>query len=87
MEKITQEIIDANLAADLGYLYMGMGMCNGHRVCMSVAYKMDYCIDKAIQFEEASNDIVKFDHVNKVKYGDVEAEVQFGRVSCVVASL
>jgi hypothetical protein len=26
------------------YIYMGMGLTRGHRICMSVAYKIDYCI-------------------------------------------
>lgn len=59
------------------YIYMGMGVCNNHRVCMSVAYKLDYCVKKALQFEYNSNLIVVFTHVNKVKVGELEAETSF----------
>ncbi|UQB67465.1 hypothetical protein [Epilithonimonas zeae] len=53
------------------YIYMGMGLTNGHRVCISVAYKIDYCIKKARQFEEI-NENVTFTHINKVKVGELE---------------
>lgn len=53
------------------YIYMGMGLTRGHRVCMSVAYKIDYCIKKAKQFEEINNDVT-FTHINKVKIGELE---------------
>ena len=53
------------------YIYMGMGLTKGHRVCISVAYKIDYCIKKAKQFEEV-NDNVTFTHINKVKIGELE---------------
>ena len=52
------------------YIYMGMGKCKGETVCMSVAYKVDYCIKKARQFEELSNGITKFKKINKVKVGE-----------------
>lgn len=66
--------------AKLGeYIYMGMGRVNGRTVCMSVAYKLDYCVKKAIQFENASNFIVKFYKVNKVRVGQLEAETSFDR--------
>ena len=48
---------------------MGMGKCKEQTVCMSVAYKIDYCIKKAKQFvEKAPN--VEFTHVNKIKVGE-----------------
>lgn len=53
------------------YIYMGMGLTKGHRVCMSVAYKIDYCIKKAKQFEKINNDVT-FTHINKVKIGELE---------------
>ncbi|MFC4687579.1 hypothetical protein ACFO4P_11600 [Epilithonimonas pallida] len=53
------------------YIYMGMGLTRGHRICMSVAYKIDYCIKKAKQFEEINNDVT-FTHINKVKIGELE---------------
>jgi hypothetical protein len=55
------------------YIYMGMGKCNGATVCMSVAYKIDYCIKKAEEFEAASNDIgLYFYKVNKIKIGELK---------------
>ena len=69
---------------------MGMGNCNGHKVCMSVAYKLDYAVKKALQFENASTfrastskisngsiAFVKFEKVNKVKVGELEAETSY----------
>jgi hypothetical protein len=73
-------IIDAPLSQ---YIYMGMGKVNGHRVCMSVAYKLDYCVKKALQFERASKHDVIFDKVNKVKIGCLEAETSFNREELV----
>lgn len=61
------------------YIYMGMGTCNGHVVCMSVAYKLDYSIEKAIQFEKKSNGVVIFDSVNKVKIGQLTKEMSYTR--------
>lgn len=61
------------------YIYMGMGKVNGHRVCMSVAYNLDYCVKKAIQFEKASSNLVKFDKVNKIKVGETVADSYFFR--------
>lgn len=69
------------------YIYMGMGRCNGHTVCMSVAYKLDYAVKKALQFERAlkQHEALKdmsptiFYKVNKVKVGELEAETSFSR--------
>ena len=54
------------------YIYMGMGKCNGVTVCMSVAYKIDYCVRKARGFEDNANGIVIFCKVNKIKAGESE---------------
>jgi hypothetical protein len=66
------------------YIYMGMGMISGHTVCMSVAYKLDYSVKKALQFEKVLCDViglksVYFLKVNKVKVGQLEAETSFTR--------
>lgn len=58
------------------YIYMGMGVVAGHTVCLSVAYKIDYCIHKAYQFEFYDSN-VKFTHVNKVKVGELTATETF----------
>ena len=59
------------------YIFMGMGKCGGQTVCMSVAYKIEYCIKKAEAFEKLSNDIVKFTKINKVRVGELEAKESF----------
>jgi hypothetical protein len=61
------------------YIYMGMAMCNGHRVCISVAYNLNYCVKKALQFEMASSGLVTLEKVNKVKTGQTVAEGHFSR--------
>ena len=58
------------------YIYMGMGLVGDHRVCISVAYKIDYCIKKANQFIEADPN-VEFTHINKVRIGEKEACKKF----------
>lgn len=58
---------------------MGMGSVNGHRVCMSVGYKLDYAVKKAIQFENATGSHICMEHVNKIKVGQLEAETTFAR--------
>jgi hypothetical protein len=58
------------------YIYMGMGECAGERVCLSVAYKVDYCIKKARKFEELSKGLITFSKINKVKVGELKAEVE-----------
>ena len=47
---------------------MGMGKVKEQTVCIAVAYKIDYCIKKALQFEETDANVV-FTHINKVKIG------------------
>ena len=56
---------------------MGMGKCKEQTVCMSVAYKIDYCIKKAKQFEELVGGEVTFYKVSKVKVGELEAQESF----------
>ncbi|MDO5105568.1 hypothetical protein [Capnocytophaga sp.] len=74
-----QKEIDAVSLPDFrlgAYIYMGMGLVNGHRVCISVAYKIDYCIKKAEQFVQADPNVT-FTHINKVKVGELEACQRF----------
>jgi hypothetical protein len=59
------------------YIYMGMGKCKEQTVCMSVAYKIDYCIKKAKQFEELVGGEVRFYKINKVKVGELTAKESF----------
>ena len=59
------------------YLYMGMAKLNGkdNTVCISVGYKIDYCIKKGKQFvklNKAPNSLV-FYKINKVKIGELES--------------
>lgn len=73
-EKFNHEL-EFNEANDfeLGqYIYMGMGLVKNKRVCLSVAYKIDYCLKKAHEFEHIDSN-VKLTHINKVKVGDLEA--------------
>ena len=58
-------------------IFLGMGKCKEQTVCMSVAYKIDYCIKKAKQFEELVGGEVTFNKVNKVKVGELEAQESF----------
>lgn len=59
------------------YIYMGMGKCAGETVCISVAYKKDYCIKKAEKFQKLSGGLVAFTKVRKIKVGELEAEQEF----------
>ena len=43
------------------YLY-GMGKVKEQTVCIAVAYKIDYCIKKLLQFEEADANVVFHAH-------------------------
>jgi len=61
------------------YLYMGMGTTkNGgnQKVCLSVAYKIDYALKKALQFEVLNNEVT-LKSINKVKVGDTEKCKEF----------
>ena len=72
--------INNNKETKIGeYIFMGMGHCNEHLVCMSVGYKIDYCVKKAMQFEQASEGRVVLESVNKVKVGNLEKETSFSR--------
>ncbi|MEB3005531.1 hypothetical protein [Capnocytophaga sp. G2] len=77
-KEINQEInlINTDYFTKGEYIYMAMGLVGNHRVCIAVAYKIDYCIKKALQFTEVDPN-VKFTHINKVKVGEKEAEKRF----------
>lgn len=73
-QKDIQEEMDYINSSDfkLGeFIYMGMGESNGHKICLSVAYKIDYCIKKAKQHVDYSIGPV-FTHISKVKVGDLK---------------
>ena len=72
-KEIEEEVIKCNSDNfNLGeYIYMGMGLTNGHRVVMSIGYKIDYCIKKAVEFQRYNNNVT-FTHVNKVKVGELQ---------------
>ena len=53
------------------YIYMAMGLVKDHRVCIAVTYKIDYCIQKALEFCEVDPNVT-FTHINKVKVGELE---------------
>ena len=54
---INQEIhlIDTDYFTLGEYIYMAMGLVKKHRVCIAVAYKIDYRIKKALQFPEVDH--------------------------------
>jgi len=58
------------------YIYMGMAKCNSKTVVISVAYKIDYCYKKAIEFESIDNNVI-FYKINKVKVGELVHEQEF----------
>ena len=58
------------------YIYMAMGLVKDHRVCIAVTYKIDYCIQKAVQFTQVDPNVT-FTHINKVKVGELEACQKF----------
>ena len=52
------------------FIYMAMALVKGKRVCIAVAYKIDYCIKKAREFEKLDSNVI-FTHVNKVRVGEL----------------
>lgn len=74
-----QNELNLNNSADYkpgAYIYMGMGKLKGRTVCIAVAYKIDYCIKKSEQFVKDDPNIT-FDHINKVKTGELTACCRF----------
>ncbi len=58
------------------YLYMGMALKKNKKVCISVAYRIDYCIKKIDEFMSLDDDIV-FIHISKIKTGELKAIDKF----------
>lgn len=54
------------------YIYMGMGWCNNHTVCLSVGYNEDYAVKKALQFEASADGVVVFKKIHKIRVGELE---------------
>jgi len=61
------------------YIYMGMGLCGNEIVNISTAYKPDYCVKKALQFQQLSRGVVVFTKIHKVKVGELTREVSIPR--------
>ena len=80
-EEIQQEInhIQSDAFQLAEYIYMAMALVKGQRVCIAVAYKIDYCIKKAVQFSELLPE-VEFTHINKVKVGELKESKKFNWV-------
>ncbi len=66
------------------YIYMGMGLCNNEKVNIAVAYKPDYCVKKSLQFEKASNGVVRFEKIHKVRVGSLVREESISRQQLVI---
>ena len=77
-KEINQEIhlIDTDYFTLGEYIYMAMGLVKKHRVCIAVAYEIDYCIKKALQSAEV-DPAITFTNINKVKVGETEAQKRF----------
>lgn len=52
------------------YIYMAMATINNKQVCIATAYKIDYCLKKALQFIQEVPDL-QLTHINKVKIGEL----------------
>lgn len=53
------------------YIYMGMGKCANHTVCISIGYKINYCLKKGMEFEKIDNSI-NFYKINKILIGKLQ---------------
>lgn len=79
MEKIELEL--KHIASDdfkLGeYIYLGKGITSNDRsVVLSIGYKIDYAIKKAIQFETEEKSL-HFTHISKVRVGELKTCERF----------
>lgn len=50
-------------------LFLGMGICNGHKAVISVGYTLPYTLKKAQQFERAANGLIKFEKIRVIATG------------------
>ncbi len=57
-------------------LYLGMAKIKGKKVCIAVAYNIQYCIKKIDQFTALAPHI-NFLHISKVKTGALKACCKF----------
>lgn len=79
MNELIQQEIQINRAPNyqLGsYLYLGMALKNNKKVCISVGYKIDYCIKKIDEFM-ALDPSLQFCHISKIKTGALKACQKF----------
>lgn len=79
MKDIISDEIEFNnhISYQLGsYLYMGMAIKKEKKVCIAVAYKIDYCIKKIDEFLSIDSDIT-FSHINKIKIGETKSCQKF----------
>lgn len=58
------------------YIYMGMAKLKGKTVCISIGYKIDYSLKKAILFSQL-DDNISFYKINKVKVGELTPITEF----------
>ncbi|MCZ2101187.1 MAG: hypothetical protein LC107_06590 [Chitinophagales bacterium] len=52
------------------YLYLAMGMCNGHKVVVAVGYTPEYANKKAKQFEAMSGGNIIYKDISVIKTGE-----------------
>ncbi len=79
METLIKEEIAMNYADSyqLGsYLYLGMANKNQKKVCIAVAYRLNYCIKKIDEFLALDPEI-DFLHISKIKIGETKACQKF----------
>lgn len=77
-EAICREVqFNTNKEYQLGsYLYMGMALKNGKKVCISVGYTITYCIKKVNEYLQLDGDM-QFAHVSKIRIGEKNACQKF----------
>lgn len=77
-QSIQQEIeLNQHPNYQLGsYLYMGMALKKGKKVCIAVAYTLSYAIKKSKEFLDLDRDLC-FEHISKVKVGEKAACCKF----------